>query len=419
MRQDLQGMMVVVGLLAVAAAHASGTLIIHPAGVFPEDVANIQAAVDELGQSHRDGVIILKARNKHGAPTEFHFGTSEDPFARGSVVVTDNYAGAVTFLGEHSHGVMTTIRGGFGTIRMQRDDDFAVKGVKFIGAQDCAVCVDTSTSVVIADSVFLDIEDTDPIANAIQIVGFDALASSGRVEVTGNFIDTINAGFSNAISIFNIVGPVTIEHNVTLNVSNGVRVQNFRRLTRIKNNYVVLETTPSDFNFDFGVLVGCGIGGKARAIITHNVVEAGAPDLISGIFVNGTEAVNQNGVPFECPLRNSIIAHNEVTFSGGQSPTLTFGLDIFAFGGGIRGNKFFGNRIRGPVAIGISLQGFPGGTFEPEIAENRVFENDLTDIIATDADALLNEFTRDNVYRGMVGETVLDFGTGNQIILRP
>jgi hypothetical protein len=63
--------------------------VVYPSGVFPDDVLNVQAAVD-LG-----GNVLLKATNAAGQPTAFNFGTPEALPDRQVLLTTD-----VSILGE-------------------------------------------------------------------------------------------------------------------------------------------------------------------------------------------------------------------------------------------------------------------------------------------------------------------------------
>lgn len=428
------GTAAIIGLLASWAAAAADTRIIYPTGIFPDDIANIQTAVDELGQSGRNGIIILKARDQAGTPTAFDFGTSEDPLARGSVVVGDDLQGAVEFRGEQQHGVMTIIRGGLFPILMQRDDRIAIRNIRFEGAHECAICVERATGVEIADNVIVETEavfesENFPgffFANAILIADSDNFSDletslTGRITVERNVIDNVIADFGNGITIIDTDAVVTVQHNVVSNVSTGIRVLLHRKLVRVSKNRVITIPTTEFFFFRQGILFNCGIGDAARAVVKGNEIETLTPDQIDGIVFVGS-AIDVGGVLVECPIKNSIIAHNEIVMSGEVAPNALFriGIEWIALDAAVSHNQVFGNEIRGTANLGIFVWGFPiTGAFPTELVNNVFFGNQLEDLEATEADVLFDEFTRDNRYIGKVGETVLDFGTDNQIILRP
>jgi hypothetical protein len=121
----------------VLAALASGPIraqaaddiitIVYPTGHFPDDVENVQTAV-EMG-----GIVVLKARDIANVPTSFNFGPPAQ--GSGSVFLTKE----VTINGETVAGHMTTVTGGDGPFQIYDLVRVAFHRVSFEGPRGTAV----------------------------------------------------------------------------------------------------------------------------------------------------------------------------------------------------------------------------------------------------------------------------------------
>jgi len=129
--------MVTIVVVSILNAQEAKTLRVYPTGRWPEDVQNVQAAVN-LG-----GTVRLKAVDTNGNPAAFNFGTPSTDEQNGNLGVfltTD-----VKITGEESGGQRTTIQGGYipflgfapGIVRIQ-GIDFDGPGVVAIQIIDAA-----------------------------------------------------------------------------------------------------------------------------------------------------------------------------------------------------------------------------------------------------------------------------------------
>ena len=183
-------------LLLSSPAFSGEIRTVRPTGVYPTDVANIQAVVDELGEAGKDAVIVLRARNRDGVPMPFNFGTSTDAATRGGVVVRAEHHGSIEFRGEKKRRAMTTINGGFSPIQMLRSDETMVRKIRFKGAKETAIASDFAMGITITDNAIVETEsgfkfgsigiDIDPFL----MFDFANPPMSGPIRIEHNVIDT-------------------------------------------------------------------------------------------------------------------------------------------------------------------------------------------------------------------------------------
>lgn len=402
----------------------SHTRAVYPTGIYPDDVENIQAVVDEFGQASKNGVVLLKARNAKGKPTAFNFGTSEDSDARGGVWVRGHQKGSIEFRGERRHGVMTTILGGFLPIQSTRRDRIAVRKIHFQSPQEGAIRIDVATGIEITDNVMVDIEGVRIVSNAIVIAHRELTTDfsttiTGPITIERNVIDTIRATFGVGINIQDTDSVVTARHNAISDVGEGIIVYFYRKKVVLRDNYVLTNPDPEILFPRAGLDLQCPLDEKARATVRGNTIEAPTADQIIGIFA-GAFSTEQYGflVNVPCPFQNSVIAHNEIVMPGEPAPQ-RFPIRLMAGDGAFSNNRIVGNRISGTPSIGITVVfaefGTPG-VFETVLDNNVFLRNKISGW--TEAAALLDEFTRDNLYVGAKDDVVIDLGVDNRIKLR-
>ena len=419
-------------LLFSSSAQAGEIRKVRPTGVYPDDVANVQAVVDELGESGQDAIIVLKAHNKDNIPTAFNFGTSTDATARGGIIVRAEHHGSVEFRGEKTRRAMTTIEGGFSPIQMLRADRIAVRKIRFQGAQESAIAIDFATGITITDNAIIETErgsQFSPIGIDIgPLLTFDFANPpvSGPIRIERNLIDTfITNRFNFGISITNTDSKVTIRDNDIRNVGTGITVNIFRRPFRVINNRFKLlplvEEGPP-LGFTSGVGVFCGLGRKARVVISRNAIKSTRSDFVSGMIVGGTASTSYDPTlaePIPCPVKDTVIFRNSIEMLGEvpSTPASRIGIDILAIDGRVFRSTIFGNDISGTSNYGISLNGFTiSGAFDSEIYDNKIFGNELNLLDVTNSRVLLGSITRDNLVFVDEEDSVEDLGTNNRVV---
>ena len=121
-RPHFATLLVLLTLLWALPAFSGTYSVVYPTGVFPDDVQNVQAAVD------KGGTVLLKAVNKKGVPTAFNFSTEvQSAYQSGFVNLTAN----VALIGETLGHARTTISGGFGPIEGLLPVKSSIQGIDF------------------------------------------------------------------------------------------------------------------------------------------------------------------------------------------------------------------------------------------------------------------------------------------------
>jgi len=404
-------------------------VVIFPTGVFPDDVDNVQAAIDELGGKGANAVLVLKARNETGIATDFNFGTDPDPARRGSVFLHDDHSGAIEFRGEHTDHGQTTIIGGNIPLHMVRRDKLTVRNIHFRRAFRNAIRVQATTGLVIEDNMFVDteglVDDLFPITVVISVAG-QTVASpddiTGDVVIRRNVIDNANALFSDGISLFFTNARTLVIDNYVSGVNVGLRYDVYRGPIVIRGNDLMGEVAGPDF-FGAGIEIGCGIGDAARASIRNNYIAVEDRDTVGfavGISVFGGDVAGWSSeVPdAQCPFRHSSIIGNEIAVANGFDA-----IEFYTFAaskGRVVDNIIAHNSFRGTALNGIILENFDflGTSPEVETSGNRIINNDLGELLVDEAHVFLGESTDSNLAVVEEGDIVTDLGTNNRVIRR-
>lgn len=397
-------------------ASARETVSIKPTGVYPDDVDNVQAAVDKFGLEGVDGFIFLEAYAADGSAIPFNFGVDPDPFARGTVTVRSEHSGAITFAGQKKGLVRTTIMGGFKPISMDRADKLSVKNIQFVGAFQHAIFVSASTGAVITHNTILQTTGFDgfPLTRGIYFEGreFDAENITGRIVIKKNIIRDGEGFFSDAISFFFTNARKYVAHNEVAGYDLGVRDSVYQLPVTIYDNdfHVVQER---DFLFASGMEIGCGLGDRAKATILGNHIfaqDAGANNFVTGISVYGADFAGS------CPFQKSIIAGNRIEVIDAASA-----IDVAALGqveGQVFDNLIAGNRVSGTAFDGVGMSGIDlfGTMPDLDIFENFVIFNDFRRLETLNSDVFLDASTRENLVVVRRGDVVVDLGTNNRVL---
>ena len=390
-------------------------VVIHPTGHYPTDVQTVQAVVDTL--AGRDAVIVLKARNQAGRPTAFDFGTDADPTQRGSILVTNDKFGSLTFAGEARRGAHTTIIGGNIAINFQRRDRLIVRDIEFRRPYLHAVLVQRSSDVTVKNNTILDLEgvvdrtNEFPLARAVSFRAISAGAErdiTGRILIRGNTVERTNAAFADAFHFINVDAEVRVVDNLMNGLNVGVRSNIQSQSFVVARNH--FTTRRDDFFGTSGAIFGCNVGPKAQVKISNNYFDADTTAISLQAF---------DGVFFaiSCPMYSVSIVGNDLSariVAPIELVTLTNDTTQL-FDTRITRNTFRGTAPFGITFVDFSaLLGLPGQgeTFDVLVARNSF------DLFEGATDISLGPTTRDNLIKVGPNETVVDEGTNNRIVRR-
>lgn len=396
--------------------------IIHPTGIFPDDVYNVQSVIDNLGVQGADGKIILAACNEAGEPTSFNFG--EGNFFDGKrlyvVVWGDEDSGDIAFVGETVGPAQTTIIGGIQSLFCARRAKFEVRGIRFEGAEAAPIVVYRCDSCVIENNKIFYVRG-DPFGmgpgGVPKAVGIWVAANywelnniRGRVEIRNNQIYHVVADYAFGIAIVCTNASFEVSGNEIQNVNSvGILISDNKKPVVIEKNSVIPGpgNTPSPFSEGNGIHANFQapfhLGDEATIHVEKNLV------ICENHYASGISAF---GNSFQ-PVKNSVFAENRIF----MTDTLMAGIDLGVFGGrGYIDNYIGENIIEGKGEWAIFL-----GEFWPDKKPSALFgnffeQNDLNNYSSAGPDVFFDEFTRNNVYFGG-SETVLDMGQHNVIVL--
>lgn len=306
--QRISRTIVLIAMLSLAmAAHAAEvsppSTVVYPTGVYPDDVAHVQAAVSAGGE------VVLEASNEQGTPTAFNFG----PPVQGSGAV---YLGRdVTVRGISANGQLTTITGGYSPIFVFNPIRVRIQGLRFIGPLATAITVLASTDVAITDNVVKDvvgIDEGDGITIAwglaINTVGEQFSNISGNILIARNVIDGVHAQAAYGIEVSNLDADVTIDGNRVTNINlNGILVGVISRHAWIMNN-TVIPGPPQDpyFTSGNGIFVGHPRGGHFSIRSNQVVCENSSADGIAIISSPSNPVVGSDVVGNIVTMRGSL-----------------------------------------------------------------------------------------------------------------
>jgi hypothetical protein len=398
-RRILQCLLAAVVLAAGIAARSAMPTTVYPAGSFPLDVANVQAAID------RGGIVLLKATNASGAPTPFDFGPA-DPFGGTGVNLNTD----VSILGERIGKFQTVIKGGFIPILGFVPVKSRIQGIHFDGPLDSPIVLVRSTGADIVGNVITGIVPL-PLAfggseiEGILVSGADdpANAVTGRLNVIGNTIDISGGDFVNGINLDEVSADIVVKGNdVEFSQSDGV-IQSIGILVirshgsaNISQNDVTMGSgNPAAFP------VAIFVGGHAEAAykISGNSIVTRHPNA-DGIDVVGhsSDAATQQAMV----NGNSIAMQSTSPDSGG-----------LVFQGAVGQSTMVANRVRGHSGNAIRITGVSdeGGLIANS---NRALGNDISQLSSVLGDVLLGFGSMNTTVLGRCG-TFIDLGVANRI----
>jgi hypothetical protein len=398
MRTTVVTLFTAIGL--AANVYATPPTVVYPTGIFPTDVQNVQAAIDQ------GGTVLLKATDNLGHPLAFNFGPPDPAhFVSARFVFIED----VSITGERVGANRTTISGGVVPFRVDGGRN-SIQGIKFDGPLEEAIHIVASagTSVIgneIDNVVPFDFGFGFTLADAIGAAREISPADiSGNLVISNNTFGDLTGDFSIAIQVDSVAANVTISNN------------NFQ-----------LGQLATDLGFDNSGAIAC-VRCHSPVTISNNMINIGPGVVLSGIAILGgqdgryhivgntinsqgpfTDGIDAIGVAGDTgPTVAAVIEHNSINL---LNTDIQQGSGIGLLGtvtnSTIQGNTVTGNGPTALYAIGAIAPG-------ELVSNNRFLFNDIAQLTPSVASIALLEQTANNLVRGQC-VSVLDLGTGNNV----
>ncbi len=394
-----RGLLIIAACLCASTAAMAAVTVVYPTGQWPDDVSNVQAAVDAGGQ------VLLKAVNRAGAATAFNFGTPE--YLPGRRVILDT---AVDLTGEQRGQVRTTIRGGLAPVRGIAPVRRALRNLDFVGNLLAAIEVFGSADRLEISGVH--VRGTIPLpgqpggfplsqVQGIFISGYSTGNVSGAIVLHDNQIDlsNVSADFQWAVQLDTVYGTVQIHSNSILigQAPGGSRDSEALALVRCHGSVSVTGNS-----IDIGVNAYVGINGyggpDANFRISENFLR------VAGPYADGIDMIGvSTGASANGGVAQGEVSDNIILLQNAWS-----GISLYGLVSGVRVND---NTIEGQAYYGIGASYFIGND---QVTANRFHDNNVRALATTLADVFLDGNTSANVVRDSC-RTFLDLGTGNSV----
>ena len=395
---------IIFAVLLFSALFAANTVqaitVVYPTGIFPADVQNVQAAINQ------GGTVLRKATDSVGHPLAFNFGTPEPNNVPLRFVAIETN---VSLSGELVSGSRTTITGGFGPLRIFGGKN-SIDGIKIDGPLNAAIVIVKSNGTRIIGNAIQNVVP-DVVAQGFSISdgidvfgGFDGSRISGDLVISGNSIGNLTGDFALGIQVDSVQASVTISNNTfqlgqtaaTVGFLNsaGIGCVRCHKAVTISGNMI---TIGPGIVFNGIVTVG---GPDARYHVYSNTINSQGP-LSDGIVVFGV--ADDPGPTVSAVIENNFITvHNAENFFGG--------IDLF---GAVSSSTTQGNIIRGDAGAALNMdQLFPGDT--GLVSSNRFLFNDIASVTVSGVPIFLGANTVNNLVRGQCVD-VIDLGVSNDI----
>ncbi|MEO8678526.1 MAG: hypothetical protein ABI665_05740 [Vicinamibacterales bacterium] len=367
--------------------------VVYPVGAFPQDVLNVQAAVDGGGN------VLLKSTDSAGAPTPFEFGT-------GRVFLTQD----VSINGETVNGLMTTIHRGVQPFRsvFGLPVTSAIQGIHFDGPVSAAVFLGFSRGFQFRGNLVSDVVGArfggQTKGQAVWVTeGVVPGGVSGTIVIADNVVERVFADLSYGVAFAVWDASTEITRNVFRDVKDtGILAVGGSQPISIVDNVVLGGAPyPGFFSVGNGIVAGLGAG---AIYIARNTVVCDNP-FADGIAIEGVVDFNPalGGLPNEVPA-SAVVEKNDVTMHG----SLFGGITIY---GQLTSSLISNNQVAGDGGFAFGILPF----FGDEVADGTVYRgNNISRFHASDADVFLDYTAQDTVFVGRAG-TLVDFGAGNRI----
>jgi hypothetical protein len=388
----------VVCVLAGGAAARAATTAVFPTGLYPDDVQNVQAAVDE------GGIVMLKSTSAAGEPTAFNFG----PATRGPGFVT--LSRDVKVIGEHHGSAVTTVRGGYYPVRGFDATKTTIQGIDFEGPLRGAL-------------IFLGPAgaDTEIVGNRIAHVagllfpGFGTTAEAmviggGRVVIDDNVVVDLAAKGGIGITELDSAGPVEITGNTISGTrTNSIEATRNHGSVTIADNEV--RPGPENPASPSGA-VGIEINGTGAYHVERNDVLIEDPYGI-GIFAFGALGFGFGAVTAPVIEKNRIVLDPAASGVAPGDVVFDDGIDL---GGLVSYAKIAKNKIEGTGSDAFAVF---DASFDPvnqpsDLGFNAFVDNNIEHLDTVLADVFLDTASHDTTFKGKC-RTLIDLGTNNKV----
>ncbi len=360
---------------------ATITNVVYPTGIFPDDVANVQAALDQ------GGGVLLKAVNQSGTPTAFNFGSPEPQPGREVLIRRD-----VMVFGEQNGATMTTIRGGSTPFLCKVPVRSHIEGIAFEGPRGSAITITNTSGIEVVGNRISSVVPvqfrTFTFGDGIDVFGS---TTSAKIVVSGNTLTKIHSDCCGAIQFDSVQGASEITGNTVTDVSgSGILALRSSSSVLIADNLVSPGADESGFGCIF-------VDGNQAATYTLQNNAVLCESLFSdGIAVGG---LYSDGTVGATVIGNRVTMHN--SFYGGIS-----------LYGQVSGTQVSQNTIAGDSGVALAI----AEGFDPsQLATlNRFTGNDTSHHTSTYADEYFGTNSGRNEALGRCG-SVDDEGTNNFI----
>lgn len=383
---------------AVRPVAAETALVVYPTGHFPDDVASVQAAVEQ------GGTILLKARNAEGTATAFNFGSSAP--GGGRVFLTSD----ASIEGESDGAFGTTIRGGYPPfLAVGQPVRSAIRGIHFDAPGIAALFASSSSGIEFTHNRVTDVVGQQNYlglgygkGQAVWVTAFRPERVRGELLIAHNVIEGIDAELGYGLALFGFAAETRIIGNDIRGTNTaGILVGLNTSPVWIEDNHVLPRA--ARFPDPSGALLAIGNGisvsrSEAPTYIRRNIVECENP-LADGIFLAGSALLDGSGI------ENSVVEKNRVTMHDSL-------FSAIALYGSVSGTYVGQNRIDGSGTLAIQVALLFSAA---DLAESNTFVgNNIAQYESAAVDVFLDTTSRSTVITGNSG-TVLDHGEGNQV----
>ena len=365
--------------------------VIYPTGAFPQDLENVQAAVNVGGR------VLLKATDVNGAPQAFNFGPAT---ASGRRVTTVR---DTEIVGETTGAAMTTVIGGNLAI-LSLGGHLAVRGIHFDGQRAAAVLIAVSTGAEITGNWITHVTGfPTPFGvkkgQGIWVTFVSSIeAISGNLLISDNLIDNIDAEEGLGIAMAGFASEARVVRNRIRGVNTeGILVVGNLGPVWVEDNVVI----PGPEKFPGIASAGIGIAAGMNTLL-FGLTELGGP-----YYINRNEVVCDNPNA-DCILlfesRGAVVTNNHLVLRGAFD-----GITLL----NDASDSYIGqNRVEGTGLFAIDIFQIP--LFEPSVRANTFVGNNIARMRSEVVDVFLDVNAQDTVLVGQSG-SVVDLGVNNSI----
>lgn len=379
---------VVVLAFTAAPAQGGGTTFVQPTGLFPDDLLNVQAAVDA------GGTVVLGATGASGEPLSFNFGpaVSRESGGRGVEITTD-----VSLIGERRGSAVATIAGGKIPLIGFPGVKVSVSDITFERPFEEAIFLSDPASARIVDNRIEHV--VGRFVSPSLGFGWGIEVLRGRnITIAGNVIDDVDAPSAVGIAVFAARDVLIAGNRVSGTNTIAIEASGNTGVTRIVDNTVA----PGPERYPRGSFgVGIETNGPGLYEIRDNDATCVNPNA-GCIFVFGMTNLFSFG-----PVVAPVIEDNRVDTgaNGGAAIVLI---------GQVSEGRVADNKITGTGDAAFAVVGAGCCPDRNDLFGNTFLDNDLTQFTSLFADVYFDEFTHENVFSGQC-RSVIDLGVGNQI----